>query len=213
MATEKFKKDLLILRQTLVGRRYFNALIALEFAQRYHKGTRRDKITPEFHHQVSIALFALTLPDILDMEALICVIMLHDVREDYHVADSEIRALFRDAAFAHRVAVAVDRMTKEFRGQKKDEALLFDAMSEDELASIAKLCDRVHNLQSMVGVFKLAKQREYIGEVNQLFFPMLKKAKRNFPHQTMAYENLKWMLKSQIQLIEAIHAAMEPATA
>lgn len=204
-----FKKKELTLRQLLVGRRYFNALKAMEFAKGYHKGKRRDKITPEFDHQISIALFALTLPDILHPEELICVIFLHDVREDYHVSDSEIRALFVDAEFAGRVAHAVECMTKEFRGVRKDDHLLFQLMALDPIASVAKLCDRIHNLQSMVGVFKLAKQKEYIREVLELFLPMQKAARRNFPHQTAAYENCKWMLKSQIQLIEAIHQAME----
>ena len=66
------------------------------------------------------------------------------------------------------------------------------------------------NLQSMVGVFKLEKQKEYIREVHDLFFPMLKKARRLFPHQVNAYENIKHILESQIQLIEAVHAATDP---
>lgn len=201
----QFQKRELTLRQLLIGKGFYNALIGMEFAKDYHVGMRKDGKTPEFDHQISIALFALTLPNITYPEELIAVIMLHDVREDYHVSDNEIRALFSDEIFASRVAVAVDRMTKEWRGVKKDPMLLFEAMAEDAIASIAKLCDRVHNLQSMVGVFSLAKQKEYIAEAKELFFPMAKKARRNFPHQVMAYENLKWMLINQIQLIEAMH--------
>lgn len=119
-------------------------------------------------------------------------------------------ALFSDKNFASRVAVSVDRMTKEFRGVRRDEKQLFDEMALDPITSIAKLCDRIHNLQSMVGVFTIEKQKKYIDEVNEFFFPMLKAAKRNFPHQTMAYENIKWMLKSQIQLIEAVISSSAP---
>lgn len=211
--TDKFQKKLLTLRQQLIGARYFNALKAMEFAAKYHKGTRRDKVTPEFDHQISIALFAMTLPDLMYREEVIATIMLHDVREDYGVTDQEIRALFDDADFADRVCRAVENMTKEFRGVKKDEASLFDAMSEDPIASIAKGCDRIHNIQSMVGVFKLQKQKDYIQEVFDLFLPMLKKARRNFPHQVLAYENIKHMLRSQIELIQALHVAMEPIPA
>lgn len=208
-AEARFKKKLLTLRQQLIGAGYFNALKALEFALQYHKGTRRDKVTPEFMHQVEIALFAMTLPNLGHREEVIATIMLHDVREDYNVTDAEIRALFDNQGFADRVSRAVENMTKEFRGVKKDEQALFDAMAEDPIASIAKGCDRIHNLQSMVGVFKLLKQKAYIQEVLDLFLPMLKKARRNFPHQVLAYENIKHMLTSQIELIQALHIAME----
>lgn len=204
---EKFKKRILVLRQNLIGRRYFNALSAMEFASRFHTGIRKDKVTPEFDHQVNIALFALTLPDIMFPEELIATIMLHDVREDYNVSDSEIRNIFNDSKFATRVDDSVENMTKTYRGQNKDIEILFDKISKDPIASIAKLCDRIHNLQSMVGVFTIEKQRQYISETENLFFPMLKKARRNFSHQVMAYENCKWMLRNQIQLIEAIHSS------
>lgn len=49
---------------------------------------RKDGITPELDHQVSIALFARTLPiPESEIEKLIVVILLHDVREDYSSPD------------------------------------------------------------------------------------------------------------------------------
>lgn len=61
----------------------------------------------------------------------------------------------------------------------------------------------------MVGVFKIEKQKAYIQEVFDLFLPMLKKARRLFPHQVNAYENIKHILQSQIELIQAIHQATD----
>ena len=69
--------------------------------------------------------------------------------------------------------------------------------------------DVIHNLRTMVGVFKLIKQKEYVEEVLRLFLPMIKKARRLFPHQVNAYENIKHMLETQIELIRAVHSAME----
>jgi (p)ppGpp synthase/HD superfamily hydrolase len=206
---DNFKKKALTLRQYLSGARYFNAMIAMEFAAKHHTGTRKDGVTPEFDHQISIALFALTLPDLMFREEVITTIFLHDVREDYHVTDHEVRSLFQDQLFAERVCRAVENMTKEWRGEKKDEVALFAAMGEDPIASIAKGCDRIHNFQSMVGVFKFEKQKSYIAEAEKLFFPMLKRARRTFPHQSLAYENIKHMLRSQIELIEAMHLVVE----
>lgn len=205
----KFEKKLLTLRQQLIGARYFNAHSALDFAMQYHTGTRKDGFTPEFQHQIEIALYALTLADVTYREEVIATIMLHDVREDYNITDHEIRSLFNDPEFADRVCNAVENMTKEWRGAKKNEIELFDAMALDPIASIAKGCDRIHNLQSMVGVFTIEKQKEYIKEVNHLFIPMLKTARKKFAHQFAAYMNILHVMRSQVELIEAIHSTME----
>jgi (p)ppGpp synthase/HD superfamily hydrolase len=197
------------LRQLLIGARYFNALAALEFAAKHHTGTRKDGVTPEFDHQVSIALYAMTLPDLMHREEVIATILLHDIREDCGITDHEIRYLFNDSHFAHRVSTAVWNMTKVWRDEKRDEAALFEQMALDPIASIAKGCDRMHNLQTMVGVFTFEKQKTYIVEVRVLFLPMLKAARRNFPQQVLAYENIKHVLLSQIELIEAMHVAVE----
>lgn len=205
----QFKKKLLTLNQQLIGAEYFNALSALDFAMDYHTGTRKDGVTPEFQHQVEIALYALTLANVKYREEVIATIMLHDVREDYGITEHEILALFDDANFAVRVARAVENMTKEFRGSKKDEQELFNLMAVDPIASIAKGCDRIHNLGSMVGVFKIEKQKEYLDEVDRLFIPMLKIARKKFRFQHNAYMNILHMMRSQCDLIRAIHTAAE----
>lgn len=207
----KFEKKLLTLRQQLIGARYYGALAALDFAMGYHTGTRKDGITPEFQHQVEIALYALTLMDIKFREQVITTIMLHDVREDYQITDNEIRTVLKECepSFIDQVATAVENMTKEWRGKRKNEIDLFNAMAEDPIASIAKGCDRIHNLQSMVGVFNVSKQKEYIDEVETLFVPMLKKARKRFAYQHCAYMNILHVMRSQCELIQAIHNAMK----
>jgi len=213
---EAHKKRLLVLRHLFIGAGFYEALAALEFASAHHVGTRKDGVTPEFDHQIQIALHAFTLPDLIYREETMATIMLHDVPEDYNVSSTEVRSIFSNGDFAVRVAEAVSLMTKTFRGRKlyaedevqrsiglPTEAEFFDRMAESAIASIAKPCDRVHNLQSMVGVFSKQKQADYVEEVERLFLPMLKAAKRKHPRQTMAYENLKWTLTSQVSLIKA----------
>ncbi|PZR54616.1 MAG: hypothetical protein DI537_54860 [Stutzerimonas stutzeri] len=206
----KFEKKMLVLRSQLIGAQMFDALAAMEFAARHHTGKRKGG-DPEFDHQVSIALYALTLPFLRYREEVIATIFLHDVREDYGVTDGEIVALFVDADKARRIADAVDAMTKTFRGEKRDEQELFERMARDPIASIAKGCDRIHNLQTMVGVFTVEKMISYIAEAKELFFPMLKKARRLHPSQVTAYENIKFVLTSQIELIEAVIATSKQA--
>lgn len=206
-----FKKKLLVLRQQLIGAGYHNALEALAMARTYHTGLRKDGETPEFQHQVEIALYALTLPNLKYREEVIATIMLHDTREDYGVSDQEVYERFSDPEMGKRVSRAVSAMTKEFRGERRDEQEVFADIAANEIASIAKGCDRIHNLQSMVGVFTPEKQRIYIEEVHAYFLPMLKSAREEFPSQHLAYENIKFVLLSQIQLIEANLASLEKA--
>jgi (p)ppGpp synthase/HD superfamily hydrolase len=199
----KFEKRKLVLRQQLIGAGFFEALAAMEFAERYHTGTRKDGVTPEFDHQVSIALYVMTLPDLIYREEAIATIFLHDVKEDFGVANGEMLAIFRDKEFGLRVVEAVDCMTKKWRDEVRDEDDLFVRMANNAIASIAKGADRMHNLQSMIGVFTADKQRSYIAFAKERILPMLKAARRNFPHQVRAYENIKFVLNSQIELIEA----------
>lgn len=196
---ESHKKRRLVMRTFLRGSKYWTALEAMELASAHHVGFRKNGVTPEFDHQVSIAHYLCTLlPSLQFPEETLCVAFLHDVREDYGLSDDEIRV-----PFGPRVADAVARMTKTFRGVKADPNALFAEMACCPVASIAKLADRIHNFQSMVGVFTPAKQRLYIEECVTYFMPMAKKAQERFPRQDAAYENAKHVLKSQIALISA----------
>lgn len=198
-----FDKRQTSLRYWLQGAGYFKALEAMEFARHYHIGVRKDGITPEFDHQVSIGQYVRTLHQgILYFEPTIATIFLHDVREDYGVSSEEI-----ETRFGSMVANSVEAMTKEFRGVKKPIQSVFDDIANDPCASIAKGADRIHNFSSMVGVFSLPKQKEYIAEGKDYFLPMLKAARRKFPQQEPIYENIKTMLNSQMTLIESIHQA------
>lgn len=197
-----YSKRRIALRYWLHGRGYTLALEAMDFAEGLHTGVRKDGVTPEFDHQVSIAHHLRTLPDLVDRQGTLATAFLHDVREDYGVDDALVRSRFGIA-----VADAVDAMTKEFRGVKRPEALVAARIAGCPIASVAKPGDRVHNQGSMSGVFTPAKQREYIAETRATILPMMKTACRRFPAQERAYENLKQVLISQIGLVEAGLAA------
>ncbi len=87
----------------------------------------------------------------------------------------------------------------------KEHDAYFCGIADDAIASLAKGGDRIHNLQTMVGVFSREKQLKYVNEVRTQFFPMLKQARRAFPQQERAYENIKHVLEGQIELIEVIN--------
>ena len=193
------------IRAFLLGKEYYKAVEALEFASQYHTGTRKDGVTPEFHHQISIMHYARTLTNLRDEETTLVTCALHDVVEDYDVPIETIRARFGDVT-----AKAVMLMTKKYRGEKKDTAQYYKDMISDPIASIVKGCDRVHNFQTMPAVFSCAKQVKYMEECEQHILPMLKAARNRFPDQELAYENIKHALKGQIELIRLIVEAKKP---
>lgn len=201
-----YKKLRLHLRGWLQGRAeenkdYYDCLRAMDFAEKYHQGTRKDGMTPEFKHQIEIAQYVRTLHrSLLYPAQTITAILLHDVVEDYDVDIEIIRA-----QFGEMVANAVWRLTKKYRGTKKSMEEYFEALAEDPIASVAKGGDRVNNLQTMVGVFTKEKQIAYAKEVEDYFLPMLKTARRAFPEQEPVYENIKLVLCSQLGLLGALN--------
>jgi (p)ppGpp synthase/HD superfamily hydrolase len=191
----QFEKLRVTLRYFLLGREYYMAADALEYAGKYHTGFRKDGVTPEFQHQIEIAHFTRTLlPSMMFPEDTIAAVLLHDVPEDYGVPHAEIAN-----RFGAKVGRAVFLMDKHSNAN-------FAAIGEDPIASIAKGGDRVHNLQSMSGVFTREKQLKYIAEAKEKFLPMLKTARRLFPRQEAAYENIKHMMNSQLELLEVLNA-------
>lgn len=207
---KRHKKLKLALKEFLIGRNYFRALTALSFAEQYHTGTRKDGITPEFFHQIEIALFITTIePHLKYPEETICAALLHDVAEDYNVEWGVIKKLFDKKKFAKRVVKAVKALTKVYKGVKKSDAEYFDGVARNEIASIVKGADRINNQQTCVGPFTIEKQKSYLKETEDGILPAMRIAQDIFPHQHQAYELIKFLLKSQIQLIQAIHAVAD----
>jgi (p)ppGpp synthase/HD superfamily hydrolase len=197
-----YAKQRAALRYWLLGADYTLASEALEFAERFHTGVRKDGVTPEFAHQVAICSYVRTLRGHLRYpQETLAACLLHDVREDYDVPDRVIRGEFGDL-----VANGVDAMTKVFKGVKRDPHEVFAAIGSDPVASVVKPADRIHNLQSMVGVFTPAKMRAYISETEEFFLPMLRHSRRLFVDQEPVYENAKWLLTSQLDLLGCVLA-------
>lgn len=186
----------------MADKEWFTPLKALDFAERHHVGIRKDGVTPAFMHQVEMALYAMTLlPHFLFPVRVITAILLHDTPEDTLVTHEEIRDLF-----GKEVSHDVQLLTKEYKGEKKNIVEYFEEMAFNPVASIGKGIDRINNQSTMAGVFKLAKQIEYCEETRKYFFQMLKTARRLFPEQELAYENIKFVLTTQITIFEGANA-------
>ncbi len=203
-------KQRAVMRGWLEGRRYFVAADAMEVVFRLETGTRKDGETPKFHHQLSVARLLTTLePHFIHPQETIAAAFLHDIIEDH--GDVWTQELLADR-FGSVVADAVWLLSKKSPEMTRNYDAYFTGMEGCPIASLVKLADRAHNLQTMQGVFTFPKQRAYLNEVDRWFYPMLKAARRNFPRQYPAYENLKITLRNQCRLIEFVHkAAAAPA--
>lgn len=203
--TTSHAKERIALRYWLLGREWFTAAEAFEFAEGYHCGLRKDGITPEFSHQISIANYLTTLtPHLLHPEATIAVALLHDVCEDYDVEFTEITA-----QFGNQIGDATHAMTKVHKGIKRHPDEVRAEQGRCPIASVVKGADRIHNQSTMVGVFGAAKIHEYVAETDTMILPMLKTARRAFPSQTGAYQNERLVLRTQNATLRhfADHAA------
>ena len=198
-------KQLAVMRGWLEGKGYYLAADALELVKGLEIGTRKDGETPKLHHQLSVTRLLTTLiPHLIYPEETITAAFLHDLIEDHGDVWNHDMVQVR---FGKRVADAVWALSKKSKGMVKSYEACFAGMTDCPIASIVKLADRAHNLQTMPGVFTQAKQVEYLGEVDQWFFPMIRQARRNFPRQYPGYENLKILLRCQCRLIQHIHEA------
>lgn len=200
--TERFKKGRIALRFWLQGRAWHRALEAMDFAQHYHDGLRKSG-EQEFSHQVAVASLVRTLePHLLFPEETIAVAFLHDVVEDKPVS---VRSL--EVEFGPEVAAAVDAMSKSVGGTKRSPESVRDATAASPIASVVKLADRLHNGYTSVGVHTPTKMLEYATETEDFILPIAKAARRRFPAQEPAYENLSIALYSQLRMLRAIAAS------
>ncbi len=197
-----YGRQRIALRSWLLGRGWTNAVRAMTFAESYHSGLRKDGITPEFAHQVHIALGVTTLvPHLLFQEETVVAAFLHDVCEDYDVEFDVI-----EAKFGKLVCDAVRALTKEHKGIKRDAAEVAAAQAACPIASVVKGLDRNHNQATLVGVFTDAKIGAYLDETRTFILPMLKTARRTCPEQDGAYQNIRNSLLDQIEMLEAVIA-------
>jgi (p)ppGpp synthase/HD superfamily hydrolase len=119
-------------------------------------------------------------------------VIYHDLVEDYPEQAIELQRRCQEDTY-----VTVCRLDKTGKSPEQ----YFGELALDCVGSIAKGGDRSHNIQTMSGVFSPEKQLAYADEVELWFLPMLKTARRAFPQQEPAYENIKHLLVSQIELI------------
>ena len=190
----------------LEGRRYHLALKALRFARLRHDGLRKDGVTPEFGHQLFQALYVKSFDDkLLFPEETFATIFLHDTPEDTDVSFDEI---YRE--FGSMVGEAVTLITKKKDGVVVPMDVYVSRMAANAITTIAKPVDNLHNQKSMFGAnWSIGKLKTYRQNALDLYLPLLKAGRHNFPEQADVYYNIKTALSMQLEWSERHLALME----
>ncbi|MSU45224.1 MAG: bifunctional (p)ppGpp synthetase/guanosine-3',5'-bis(diphosphate) 3'-pyrophosphohydrolase [Candidatus Zambryskibacteria bacterium] len=205
-------KEITSLLQNLTDKDLALIQKAYTFAQKTHEGHLRKNNEPYFNH-----LFA-TAKNIAELgmgSTTIAAGFLHDSIEDVNVTPEEIRKEFGD-----EVLFLVEGVTKlgkiKYQGTTRyNESLrkLFVAMSQDIRVLIIKLCDRLHNMQTLDSVPN-EKQLRIAKETLEIYAPIayrlgIKKLQRDLEDLAFAYifpedfEKTKKILKAKKGEVEA----------
>ena len=190
------KKLKTAVRNQLLGMKFYRALRAMNIAEGVHTGSRKDG-SEEFSHQVRQVALALQITPLLGdhAEDFICIIFLHDTKEDYGVSDTLITENCGEF-----VDVCVSRISKVLDGVTKTTEFYYGDMATCPVTAICKGIDRIDNLKTMKGAFGAQKQVEYMQETNDWVLPMLKKVRKAFPEYANVCELVKSILVTHISL-------------
>lgn len=172
--------------------------IALEFAEKMHRGQMRKEGIPYIVHPMTMAKHALMAG--LTEDDLIAVILLHDVCEDCGVEPEEL-------PLNEKIQQGVRHMTcKKQEGETKKQAKerYYTQMRGCKEACIVKVFDRCHNISSMAQAFSKERMQSYIKETRQYIFPLLDENKETYPEVAGVMWILEYHLKSVIATIEKL---------
>ncbi|WP_018463210.1 RelA/SpoT family protein [Segatella paludivivens] len=167
---------------------------AFNFARQAHKGVRRLSGEPYIMHPIAVALIACEEMGLGSTS--ICSALLHDVVEDTDYTVEDIENIF-----GNKIAQIVDGLTKISGGIFGDKASaqaenfkkLLLTMSDDIRVILIKICDRLHNMRTLVSQ-PANKQYKIAGETLYIYAPLanrlgLNKIKTELEDLSFKYEH------------------------
>jgi hypothetical protein len=204
----QYERDYTALKHYLIGRDYTEALRALGIAVRWHVGFRKDKVTPQLHHQVWVCFNFLNAPikgltPVLEQRAL-SALLCHDTVEDHPVTFADLRK-----KRLSKLTVELVKGLTKVEGETDEQ--FFERLLSHWLLPILKACDRDNNVMTMQGAFAIPKMKAYILETRKYILVLLKKAGNLYPEHHRAYSALAAGIKKQLRIYEGFIASAEAA--
>lgn len=152
-------------------------LEVLPYAEECHRGQYRkgEGKIPYIWHPLMMACHAISMG--LGEDDFLSVVLLHDVCEDCGVPVEELPV-------NAETKIAVALLTKEATtGARTDEgkSKYYTAISNHQTATLVKLLDRCNNVSGMAAAFNRERLLEYMEETQKWFYPMIEKAKKEYP--------------------------------
>lgn len=182
---------------------YPNTLIALKLATKLHEGQFRKGGDPYIVHPLHITLkiiYSGTDDDITCAASL-----LHDAIEDVaEMKQCNGSLLVTKYGLDKEVLRIVRLLSKpdDYKITDPDEKKYYKGIRSDIRATNIKLHDRTDNLKT-IEVFKLEKMLSYVKETKDLLYPLLK-LKNYYPEYSQAFTAVKYVLRSNCEVIESI---------
>lgn len=202
----QYERDFTALKHYLIGREYTESLRALGIAVRWHVGFRKDKVTPQLHHQVWVCFNFLNAPikgltPALEQRAL-SALLCHDTVEDHPITFADLRK-----KRLSKLTVELIKGLTKVEGETDDQ--FFERLLSHWLLPILKACDRDNNVMTMQGAFAIPKMKAYIEETRKYILVLLKKASNLYPEHHRSYSALATGIKKQLRIYEGFITAAE----
>ncbi|MBQ6695429.1 MAG: helix-turn-helix domain-containing protein [Lachnospiraceae bacterium] len=166
----------------------------LPYARELHEGQFRkgkDHV-PYIYHPLLLACHALALG--LDDDNIVSAALLHDVCEDCDVTVESLPV-------NEETKIAVSLLTKGEKTKLNEEQYYTD-ISQNSIATMVKLLDRCNNISGMATGFSKKKMVEYIKETECLVYPLMQKAKSEYPMYSNQIFLIKYHMTSVIETLK-----------
>ncbi len=156
------KYSLLLFKDLRIHNMDENPMIlnAMKFAKYFHHGQKRKSNEPYYMHPVAVARIALYVKQ---EEKVVSAALLHDVVEDTRATLTDV-----EEVFGSRVAQIVYRLTRVRDGQKISIAEITNesCFVKDKDAILIKICDRMHNLETIQFIENAEKRADIIERID-----------------------------------------------
>lgn len=181
-------------------------LRALAFARQAHAGQLRKGAAgvPYIAHPLTVTCHALALG--LHQDELLAAALLHDVVEDCGAA-------LESLPVSQTVRDAVDALTYRpdpAHSRAENKRAYFAALSENRIACVVKLLDRVNNLSLIAASLPQDKLRRAVMETRRDVLPLLRMLKTRWPELSDAAFLIKYQLCALLNTLEALVGREDP---
>lgn len=169
-------------------------LSVLPHVRELHNGQIRKgkEQVPFISHPLLVACHALALG--MEDDVLISAALLHDTCEDCNVSLDQL-------PIDEQTKELVKLLTKTPSANKmtdKETLQYYDSIFRNPKALLIKLLDRCNNISTMASGFSNQKIVSYIDETETYFFPMIRRAKTQYPQYSNQFFLIKYHIVSVI---------------